>query len=112
VVLLGVVLLLSPRAMLAHAILLQSTPAAHSTVHGPHLNVYLRFNSRLDGGRSKLLLNAADGHEVPLSSQSQKAASDLGAVADGVRPGHYVLHWIALASDGHITRGEIPFDVD
>jgi methionine-rich copper-binding protein CopC len=29
----------------------------------------------------------------------------------GLERGEYVLRWQVLASDGHITRGEVPFRV-
>ena len=29
----------------------------------------------------------------------------------GAKPGDYVLHWQVLATDGHITRGDVPFTV-
>src|SRR5258706_10132890 len=43
---------------LAHAIILESSPAVNATVAGPELDIVLRFNSRIDRARSSLTLNA------------------------------------------------------
>lgn len=103
-------LMLSPRLALAHAVLVSSTPAAHSTAHGPDVAIHLKFNSRVDGERSHLVLATADGHEQTLVSDKQDAPDSLAAHAT-LKPGSYVLRWQALSTDGHITRGEIPFSV-
>lgn len=98
-----------PRIALAHAHLLSSTPAANSTVHGPDVAIELRFNSRVDGGHSVLSLTTSNG-SVALSIDKQSAENNLNAHAM-LKPGSYTLQWQALAPDGHITRGEIPFTV-
>jgi len=36
----------------------------------------------------------------------------LSARAQQLAPGKYTLRWQALAVDGHITRGEVPFTVE
>jgi len=46
-----------------------------------------------------------------LKIQGQDGLDTLSAEAKGLRPGTYRLRWQVLASDGHITRGEIPFTV-
>lgn len=102
--------LLLPRVALAHAHLLSSTPAANATVHGPAVSIELRFNSRVDGHRSVLTLVASDGHTEALAMDNQSGESNLNAHAV-LKPGSYTLRWQALSTDGHITRGEIPFSV-
>jgi hypothetical protein len=43
---------------------------------------------------------------------SKDAPADiLASQAQGLIPGEYRIRWQVLASDGHITRGEIPFKV-
>jgi methionine-rich copper-binding protein CopC len=100
---------LLPRVALAHAHLLSSTPAASATVHGPNVAIELRFNSRVDGNHSVLSLVTSDG-SVALTIDNQSAENNLNAHAT-LKPGSYTLRWQALAPDGHITRGEIPFSV-
>lgn len=95
----------------AHAILLESTPKAKSTVKASELAVDLRFNVRIDGARSKLVLVGPDGSAKTLSIAKQTSPDHLKSSAAGLTPGSYKLQWNVLASDGHMTRGEIPFAV-
>jgi hypothetical protein len=95
----------------AHAILMESTPALHATVTGPDVPIRLRFNVRVDGSRSRLHLLAPDGslHTLPLAKQP--APDILQSQATGLNPGAYKLQWSALASDGHMSSGEVSFTV-
>ena len=104
-------LLVSSSLAFAHAVLLSSTPAANATVHGPSVDIDLKFNSRVDGARSSLSLLAADGSEKPVTLSKQAKPNELVAHVQLLQPGKYELRWQALAVDGHITRGQIPFTV-
>jgi len=101
--------LLLPRLALAHAHLLSSTPEANATVHGPAVAIELRFNSRVDGEHSTLGLVTQSG-SITLLRDKQRSETTLNAHAT-LKPGSYTLRWQALSTDGHITRGEIPFSV-
>lgn len=107
---LALVSLVSAPLALAHAILVASTPAAHGTVHGPAITVTLKFNSRVDGSRSRLMLLLPNGATQTFTLGAQSAPEELNAHAN-LEPGTYTLRWQAVAADGHITRGEIPFNV-
>jgi copper resistance protein C len=102
-------LIVAPAA--AHAVLLESTPALKSAVSGPNVPVKLRFNVRVDALRSRLTLIHPDGSSQSLEINKQTPADSLLAEATGLAAGAYRLRWQVLASDGHITRGEIPFTV-
>jgi methionine-rich copper-binding protein CopC len=104
------VLLIVPPAI-AHAVLLESSPALKSAVAGPDVPVKLRFNVRIDALRSRLTLVHPDGSTQVLEISKQTPADTLSAEALGLAAGEYRLRWQVLASDGHITRGEIPFTV-
>jgi len=95
----------------AHAILMESTPKLHATVTGPDVAIRLRFNVRIDGSRSRLHLLAPDGslHTLPLAEQSTPDV--LQSQATGLKPGAYKLKWSVLASDGHMSSGEVSFTV-
>ena len=100
-----------PRLALAHAMLVSSTPAAHATVNGPDVAIELRFNSRVDGTHSSLGIEVEGGSgQAAIVRDTQRAATTLNAHAS-LKPGNYVIRWQALSTDGHITRGEIPFSV-
>jgi len=95
----------------AHAILVKSKPALHSSVNGPDVAIWLRFNVRIDGGRSRVQLAASDGSLQTLSCK-QSSPDILESQASGLKPGAYKLIWNVLASDGHMSKGEVPFTVN
>ena len=96
----------------AHAILKDSTPKANSSVTGPDVPITVRFNVRIDGSRSRLHLVASDGSSMPLTIAKQDSPDTLQSQAKGLKPGAYKLIWNVLASDGHMSKGEIPFTVN
>ncbi len=107
----GLVLLATaaaPGAALAHAILIGSTPATGGTIAAGHQALDFRYNSRIDHRRSRLTLTAPDGTRTVLPISAGSATNALDAEAD-LKPGAYTLRWQALALDGHITRGDVPF---
>lgn len=95
----------------AHAVLLESSPSLKSSVTGPDVPLKLRFNVRIDSARSRLTLLDPNGSSQPLEIGKQDPPNTISSEAKGLRPGTYRLRWQVLASDGHITRGEIPFTV-
>lgn len=95
----------------AHAVLMQSKPASNASVTGPNVPIWLRFNVRVDGKRSRLTLVSSDGKSVDLPAPKQTAPDILETQATGVKPGAYKLQWRALASDGHMSNGEVDFTV-
>ena len=95
----------------ARAILMASKPTSNATVKGSDLPIWLRFNVRIDGGRSRLRLIGPDGAEVSLATAKQTAPNILESHAGGLKPGAYKLLWQVLASDGHLSRGEVDFSV-
>jgi len=103
--------MLSGMPTAGHAILVESVPAANSTVRGPDVNIRLRFNSRIDAGRSRLTLVLPDGATEPLKLGEQPSADTLTSAVTGMKRGDYKIQWQVLAADGHITRGEIRFTV-
>ena len=95
----------------AHAILMDSSPKLNSTIKGPDFAINLRFNVRIDGARSRVRLVAPDGTVSTLSLAAQNTPDTLQSQVKGLKPGVYKLQWQVLASDGHISKGEIPFSV-
>ena len=91
---------------------MESTPKINSSVKGPDVPITLRFNVRIDGSRSRLHLVAPDGSVRSLPQAKQPGPDTLQTQVTGLQPGAYKLQWQVLASDGHISRGEIPFTVN
>jgi methionine-rich copper-binding protein CopC len=96
----------------AHAVLMESSPKQNSSVKGPDVPIWLRFNARIDGGRSRLHLLAPDGWRHSLEGVKQPSPDTLTAQASGLKPVTYKMEWQVLASDGHISRGEVAFTVN
>ena len=105
----GLAVLVSQPAF-AHAVLVESTPAAGTTVDGPAVSIDLRYNSRVDAKRSQLVLTKPDGSKAVVPIATDSAVDHLRGTAT-LAPGAYVLRWQVLAVDGHITRGDVPFTV-
>jgi methionine-rich copper-binding protein CopC len=103
------VLLGLARPVWAHAILMEAVPAANQVVKGGSVPIKLRFNSRIDAKRSKLVLISPAGLERPLTIEEQPAPDTLTSKAESLAPGVYLLQWQVLATDGHITQGKTSF---
>lgn len=99
----------SPAAW-AHAILVDSQPAALATILVGEATFSLRYNSRIDGVRSRISLVRAGTADVVLPIGRDDPPEVLTAHAV-LEAGAYVLRWQVLAIDGHITRGDLPFTV-
>ena len=99
------------RPALAHAVLVSSTPQKNAAVSGPDITINLKYNSRVDGARSTISLLKPDGTIEKIGTPAQPAPDMLSATGHGLAKGAYVLRWQVLATDGHITRGEVPFQV-
>jgi copper resistance protein C len=47
-----------------------------------------------------------------IGALTQPLPDTLSATGHKLAKGAYVLRWQVLSSDGHITRGEVPFQVE
>jgi methionine-rich copper-binding protein CopC len=95
----------------AHAILIDSMPAPLAHVPAGHISLVFRYNSRIDAARSKLTLKRPDETTQRLAIEASDKPDLLRASLD-LAPGGFVVAWQVLATDGHITRGTVPFTVD
>jgi copper resistance protein C len=105
------VLVVNLRMAAAHAVLLEASPAAGASVKAPEVLIRLRYNVRVEAGRSRVSLLLPDKSVKALTIEQQPSPDSLTAKAAGLTPGDYRIRWQVLASDGHITRGEVPFTV-
>ena len=104
-------LLAGTPAAFAHAILVRSTPADQSVVHSHQVQMALEYNSRIEASRCTLTLTNLAGTPVPLQMEHSAKSWELKAAANHLVDGKYQIHWQVLASDGHITRGDVTFTV-
>jgi methionine-rich copper-binding protein CopC len=113
----GLALALSATALagapvsLAHAVIIEATPAVGAVVAPGDVHVILRYNSRIDHARSRLTLIGPDAKPQPIGIAPDSAADLLTADLPDLMSGQYRLRWQVLAIDGHLTRGDIPFSV-
>jgi methionine-rich copper-binding protein CopC len=104
---------LTALTLFAHAVLVEAMPTRHTIVSGPNVVIRLRFNSRIDVARSRLTVILLD-HQKTVSVAIDPASSTLDVLearASGLRAGTCVLRWQVQSVDGHVTRGEVPFEV-
>jgi copper resistance protein C len=98
------------RRAAAHAVVTASEPEAGAVLAESPPRISVRFNSRIDHGRSRLVLLGPEGAQHPLDLAPAAEPSLLEAAAPAaLAPGAWRLRWQVLALDGHITRGDIPF---
>lgn len=108
---LGFSFLLMDRSVQAHAIVVESSPKPNAKVSVNGFDVRIKYNSRIDHKRSKLLLIDSAGKEVEIPHNSDAAPDEMLARIEKTIPGRYKMRWQVLAVDGHITRGDIPVTV-
>lgn len=104
-----VILAAATRPSAAHAIIVESSPAAGQTVEGPDFSIVIRYNNRIDWARSRLSVLDEENRSTPLTIAKEGKPDTVMAKATGVGSGRYRLRWQVLSIDGHITRGEVPF---
>lgn len=110
VVLLAAVFFAAQRAE-AHAIIVSSKPAANSQVPEGPVDVLLQYNSRIDLNHSRVSLVDPAGKVTALKAEAGVTQGSLTAQGKVDAPGKWIIRWQVLSLDGHITRGEIPFQV-
>lgn len=103
-------IVLAPIQAFAHAILEESVPAQDGSVPQGQVSIVLRYNSRIDKSRSRLVLIDSDKAQTALPIV-QTGAPDMLVSAADLKPGAYAIRWSVLAVDGHLTRGEVRFTV-
>jgi hypothetical protein len=97
---------------LAHVFPQKQEPGAGATVASPP-QVRVIFDGPLEPAFSSLTVTDASGKQV----NTQKATVDAQQPTTITVPlpslvaGHYTVHWVAVASDGHRTHGDYGFDV-
>jgi methionine-rich copper-binding protein CopC len=105
-----------PLGATAHAIVLESVPAADAVLTQPPANAMLRFNSKIEKRLTRVTLTASGGTARPLpilnddgagSGEPDRVVVSLGSLT----PGPYVLRYKVLSADGHVTEGALRFTV-
>jgi methionine-rich copper-binding protein CopC len=94
----------------AHSLLLESTPAAGTTLAAPPRELMLRFNNRIETSLSRVrLLDEHGSAQMLVVSAAGGAADRLTAVGPPLRPGRWQVEWQVLSMDGHVVSGRFEF---
>lgn len=109
-ILIATVCAFASMAASAHAILVDSSPKPNGTLRAGHVQMMFKYNSKIDQHRSRLVLIGPNKSETVLTIATDSKSNELDTSAE-LTPGAYTLRWQALALDGHITRGDLPFTV-
>ena len=103
--------LLSAIPAFAHAILEESVPAEGGSVPAGLVGITFRYNSRIDKERSRLVLTGPD-HDHTTLPIMRAGPPDVLTTSVELKPGAYTIRWNVLATDGHLTRGDVHFSVE
>ena len=102
----------APRAARAHALVLEAAPRSGEVLTTPPSRIFLRFNSRIEKGLSRITVTAPDGRPIPLPVAAPDRSPDrLVVPVPPFPPGAYLLRWKVLSADGHVTEGAFRFIV-
>jgi methionine-rich copper-binding protein CopC len=99
-------------AAAAHVFPQKQEPGAGKTVSSP-AQVRVSFDGPLEPAFSSLTVSDAGGKQVNTEKSTVDAHQpDVMTVPlPTLAAGHYTVHWIAVADDGHRTHGDYGFDV-
>ncbi|MGF6969072.1 methionine-rich copper-binding protein CopC [Paraburkholderia sp. WC7.3g] len=108
----GAVALAMSSTAFAHAHLISSVPAANADTVAP-ADVTIHFTEPLEPAFSRITLADAGGKPAtPTASTVDSADARVMRLAlPQLTSGRYAVHWIAVATDGHRTKGDFAFNV-
>jgi copper transport protein len=101
---------LTPTSVLAHAVLVSSTPADGALLPGPPNHLTLAFNQPVQPAGAGILVTAPSGR--PASRGGARASGSLLTVSlDARDQGTYSVRWQVIAQDTHPSWGQLTFSV-
>lgn len=97
---------------LAHVFPKTQEPGAGTSVASPP-HVQITFDGPLEQAFSSLTVTDAAGKQVNVEKAKVDSANPavITVALPTLPSGHYKVHWVAVAPDGHRTHGEYSFDV-
>jgi methionine-rich copper-binding protein CopC len=96
----------------AHSLLLESTPAAGSTLPAAPRELRLRFNNRIEKPLSKVRLLDSRGAAKTVELTTDGVPADwLRAPLPVLEPGRWRVEWQVLSTDGHVVTGRFDFQI-
>ncbi len=105
---------LCPGNVMAHAVVIESSPKDGEVLSKAPSEIILRFNARLEKGLVTVDLTSGDRTSVPLPPirETGKETQDrLIIPLPPLGPGTYFLRYKILSTDGHATLGRLSFRI-
>ncbi|WP_186106123.1 copper resistance CopC family protein [Burkholderia gladioli] len=95
----------------AHAHPKQRSPEAGATVPAATASVSIDFDEGLEPAFSSLKVSDAAGASVTRDKSSVSGSDKKHMSVDlaALKPGVYMVNWVAVATDGHRTQGSYSF---
>ena len=97
----------------AHPKLVSAEPAVDGTVKAAPSEITLRFNERLEGSFSKVVIKNSEGNQVdkgdPKVDRSDRRI--LRVSVPTLPAGQYKVEWQAMSADTHKVEGDFTFRV-
>jgi methionine-rich copper-binding protein CopC len=109
VLLAGALALATPGPVVAHSLLLESSPAAGAVVTSGPAVITLVFNNRVEKRLCRLRLVDGQGRAQTLAISVTGPAERLEARAPELSPGPWRVEWIVMSADGHVVSGAFAF---
>ena len=99
-------------AAIAHVFPQKQEPGAGATVASP-AQVKITFDGPLEPSFTSLTVTDGAGKQVNTAKATVDAHQPtvISVPLPPLPAGHYIVHWVAVASDGHRTHGDYAFDV-
>jgi len=96
----------------AHAVVMESTPADGSILSSSPADIKLRFDAMIEKKLTRLSLSTG-GKKIPLTPPATNGdpPDTLTIPLPHLSPGTYTLQFRVLATDGHATPGIIRFTI-
>lgn len=112
VALAALVALASAGVAAAHSLLLESTPAAGTTLPAAPRELRLRFNNRIEKPLSRVRLLDSHGAVRTVELTREGVPPDwLRAPLPPLDAGRWRVEWQVLSTDGHVVSGRFDFQI-
>ena len=108
----GVLVMALAGSVVAHSLLLESSPAAGVTLTDSPPQISLRFNNRIEKKLSTIRVLDERGASRPVTVLvADGPAERLTAALPPLAIGSWRVEWQVLSTDGHIVRGSFSFRI-
>jgi len=108
----GVLVMALAGSVVAHSLLLESSPAAGVTLTDAPPQISLRFNNRIEKKLSTIRVLDERGASRPVTVLVEDGPAErMTAALPPLAVGAWRVEWQVLSTDGHIVRGSFSFRI-